>query len=344
MEINLLDDNQLSLLRGLIADAGKVVVVVHKSPDGDAIGSLLSWGMYLKNLGKEVTCVIPDAAPDFLMWLPNAQTIVRYDKHPDKVQAAFDAADLVCCLDFNDLARINEVEPLAKACKAPRILIDHHENPTVEAALSLSFPSMSSTCELIFRLLWQLGNYDEMTPQMAQCIYCGMMTDTGAFTYNSNSPAVYLIISHLLEKGIDKDKIYNRVFNNYSANAVKFRSYVIYRKLKVIHRLHASYFFVTKEEMKRFQFIKGDLEGVVNIPQKIKKLKLSISLREDTEKPNLIHVSLRSGNGFHCRPVAEQFFNGGGHDDASGGRLTCSVEEAEQIVLRAITAFKEQLQ
>lgn len=270
MEINLLDDSQLALLRQLTADASFVVVTVHKSPDGDAIGSMLAWAQYLQALGKEVTCVIPDAAPDFLMWLPGSQTLLRYDKHPDRAKEAFDKADLVCCLDYNDLSRTGDMADVIAQSKAPRLLIDHHVGPTVEAALSVSHPAMSSTSELVFRLLWQLGAYDEMTLQMAQCIYCGMMTDTGAFTYNSNAPAVYLIISHLLEKGVDKDRVYNRVYNNYSPQAIKFRSYVIFKKLRVLPASHAAYYTVTRDEMRRFQFVRGDLEGVVNIPQKIK--------------------------------------------------------------------------
>lgn len=142
---------------------------------------------------------------------------------------------------------------------------------------------------------------------------------------------------------MDKDRVYNRVYNNYSSHAIKFRSYVIFKKLRVLPASHAAYYTVTRDEMRRFQFVRGDLEGVVNIPQKIKKLKLSISLREDTEKDQVIRVSLRSGNGFHCRKMAEEFFHGGGHEDAAGGRLECSIEEAEQVVLRAIMAYKEQL-
>ena len=198
--------------------------------------------------------------------------------------------------------------------------------------------------ELVFDDITTGASQDiKQATQMAQCIYCGMMTDTGAFTYNSNAPAVYLIISHLLEKGVDKDRVYNRVYNNYSPQAIKFRSYVIFKKLRVLPASHAAYYTVTRDEMRRFQFVRGDLEGVVNIPQKIKKLKLSISLREDTEKDQVIRVSLRSGNGFHCRKMAEEFFHGGGHEDAAGGRLECSIEEAEQVVLRAIMAYKEQL-
>ena len=202
---------------------------------------------------------------------------------------------------------------------------------------------MSSTSEIVFRLISQLGGYGEMTRQCAACIYCGMMTDTGGFTYNSSRPEIFYILGQLLAKGIDKDEIYNRVFHNYSSNALRLRAHIILNKMKVIEELHASYYTVTKEEMTKFHFIKGDMEGLVNVPQQIKGLKLSISLREDTEKPSLVLVSLRSSNGFHCQPMAARFFNGGGHADASGGRLHCTIEEAEQIVIKAILYYKEEL-
>ena len=286
---------------------------------------------------------MPDAYPDFLQWLPETQEMLRYDKKPQEVQKAFDEADLICCLDFNKTHRVEEMEDTLKNSTAKKLLIDHHLDPDCNNEMNISHPEMCSTCEIVFRLINQLNGYEVMTKECAQAIYCGMMTDTGGFTYNSIRPEIYYIISKLLEKNIDKDKIYNKVFHNYSINALKLRSYIIYRKLQVIKKLNAAYFVITREELKRFHFIKGDLEGVVNIPQQIKGLKLSISLREDREQPNLVLVSLRSGNGFHCQPMATRFFNGGGHADASGGKLFCSIQEAEQIALKAIIAYKDQL-
>ena len=344
MNINLLDEQQLEKLRSLIAESEHIVICAHKSPDGDAVGSSLAWKAYLQQLGKtDVKVCLPDAFPDFLQWMPGTQEIVRHDKRPALVQQIFDNADLVCCLDFNQITRVDDMRTVLENCKAKRLLIDHHLEPDTNNELTLSFPKLSSTSELLFSLIWQMGGYEDMTKACAQCIYCGMMTDTGGFTYNSTRPEIYFIISQLLSKRIDKDNIYNRVYHNYSSNAIKFRGHIICNKLNIVEELHAAYFAVTKEEMKRFKFIKGDLEGVVNIPQQIKGLKLSISLREDTEKPNLVLVSLRSGNGFHCQPMAVQFFNGGGHADASGGKLHCSIQEAEQIALNAILAFKDQL-
>ena len=171
---------------------------------------------------------------------------------------------------------------------------------------------------------------------MAVPLYCGMMTDTGGFTYNSNSPEVYFIISQLLTKGINKDKIYRNVYNNYSEWRLRLIGYVLYQKLQVFPEKHASFFSLSRRDLKRFHFIKGDAEGLVNMPLQIKGMKLSISLREDTERDNLIWVSLRSVDDFSCTKVAERWFNGGGHLNASGGRLNCTMEEAEHIVRQAI--------
>lgn len=175
-----------------------------------------------------------------------------------------------------------------------------------------------------------------MGKKTAVPLYCGMMTDTGGFTYNSTAPEVYFIISQLLTKGINKDKIYRNVYNNYSEWRIRLIGYVLYQKLQVFSEKRACYFALTRQDLKRFRYVKGDAEGLVNMPLQIKNMRLSISLREDTERDNLIWVSLRSVDDFSCTKVAERWFNGGGHLNASGGRLNCSMEEAEKIVRQAI--------
>ena len=344
MDIKVLNDSELTQLRQLIVDCKRVVVICHKSPDGDAIGSSLAWAEYLRQQGKEVSVVVPDAYPDFLQWLPNTQLIMRYDKKAEEVKTVFEQADLVCCMDFNESSRVEELQPLLDAFQGKRLMIDHHLNPNLDDAMVISRSQLCSTCELVFSILWQLDAYEPMTHAMAVCLYCGMMTDTGGFTYNSTRPEIFYIISLLLDKRVNKDLVYNRVYHNYSADAIRLRGYVISRKMRVSNELHAAYFTLTRDEMKRDHFIKGDAEGLVNEPLRIKGMKVSISLREDTEKPNLILVSLRSSCGFHCAEMARRFFNGGGHEDAAGGKLFCSITEAEQITTQAILAFREQLQ
>ncbi len=335
--------DQLAQMDQLISTAQSVLVVCHKSPDGDAIGSSLGMAEYLRLRGKDVTVVVPDQYPDFLHWLPNSEKIVRYDKHPGKCDMLFKIADLIVCLDFNTPSRVEDMEPALVSSPARKILIDHHLKPDVDADLVISQPEASSASELVFRVVWQLGGFPELGKAFAIPVYCGMMTDTGGFTFNSTRPEIFFIIGELLTKHIDKDKIYRNVYHNYSYDRIRLMGYVMYEKLVYLPEYHASYYAITRDEQKRFNFIKGDAEGLVNIPQQIKGLKLSISLREDTEKPNLVWVSLRSVDDFPCNLVAERFFNGGGHLNASGGRLNCSIDEAVEIARQAIVAFADTL-
>ena len=335
--------DQLAQMDQLISTAQSVLVVCHKSPDGDAIGSSLGMAEYLRLRGKDVTVVVPDQYPDFLHWLPNSEKIVRYDKHPDKCDMLFKISDLIVCLDFNTPSRVEDMEPALVSSPARKILIDHHLKPDVDADLVISQPEASSASELVFRVVWQLGGFPELGKAFAIPVYCGMMTDTGGFTFNSTRPEIFFIIGELLTKHIDKDKIYRNVYHNYSYDRIRLMGYVMYEKLVYLPEYHASYYAITRDEQKRFNFIKGDAEGLVNIPQQIKGLKLSISLREDTEKPNLVWVSLRSVDDFPCNLVAERFFNGGGHLNASGGRLNCSIDEAVEIARQAIVAFADTL-
>lgn len=343
MDINILTSDQVAQLSHLISTSQTILVTCHKSPDGDAIGSSLGWAEYLRTLGKDVTVIVPDQYPDFLAWMPNTEKIVRYDKHHEKCDMLFKIADLVFCLDFNTPYRVDEMKDALLSTPAPRVLIDHHLGPDVPAVLTISEPEMSSTCELIFRIVWQLEEYPRMSRQFAVPIYCGMMTDTGGFTFGSTRPEIFFIISQLLTKGINKDKIYRNVYHNYSEDRLRLMGYVMYEKLVVLSEYHTSYYALTREELARFHFVKGDAEGLVNIPQQIKGLKLSISLREDTEKPGVIWVSLRSVDDFPCNKMSELFFNGGGHLNASGGRLEGTIDEAIETVKKAVLHFSEQL-
>ena len=340
---NILTDQEQLLLQTLISESQNIVITCHTNADGDAIGSSLGWAEYLKTQGKEPTIIVPDQYPDYLHWLPNTEKIVRYDKHREQADLLLKIADLVFCLDFNTPSRVDEMQHSLCQSKAKRVLIDHHLGPDVPTVLSVSHPDASSTSELIFRIVWQLGAFEQMTRHFATPIYCGMMTDTGGFTYNSCDPAIYYIISQLLTKGINKDRIYRNVYHNFSEDRLRLSGFVMLERLVVDAERHASYYALRREDLRRFHFMKGDAEGLVNMPLQIKGHKLSISLREDTEKPNLVWVSLRSVDQFPCNKMAAEFFNGGGHLNASGGKLHCSVDEAVKVAQQAILAYEELL-
>lgn len=339
----ILNNTEFVELMKAIQQSKRIVVCAHRGPDGDAVGSSLGWAEYLKSLGKQVTVVLPNPFPDFLRWLPNSHLIHFYARHEAAATQIINEADLIFCLDFNGLSRLQEMEGAVARAKADRILIDHHLNPDRNIAkLVISHPQMSSTSELVFRLILQLGGFEDMTQSMATCIYTGMMTDTGGFTYNSNDPAIYEIISMLLTKNIDKDKIYRNVFNVYSADRIRLTGYILYEKLNFYANNHASVFTLTRDEMKQFNFIRGDAEGLVNMPLQVKGMRLSISLREDTER-DVIRVSLRSVDDFPCNKMAAEFFNGGGHLNASGGELPFPLSEAIKTAERAIEAYENLL-
>lgn len=336
MDIDILTPEELNQLTQLIETNDHIIICCHKSPDGDALGSSLALAEYLRQKGKEPLVVVPDAYPDFLRWLPNTEKVVRYDKHQEAMDLELQQEGLVFCLDFNESSRTDSMQAALDSSPARKVLIDHHLNPSMDAVLTLSRPEMSSTSELLFRIIWQMGGFELMNRKCAVPLYCGMMTDTGGFTYNSNRPELFHIIGLLLTKQIDKDKIYRNVYNTFSAWAVRLRGYIMCHKLNVFADYNASYFALSKKEMADFHFIKGDAEGLVNEPLRIKGMKLSISLREDDRKENLVWVSLRSVDDFPCNEMAARYFNGGGHLNASGGKLYCTLEEAEKTVRKAI--------
>ena len=322
--------------------AEKIVIVTHISPDGDALGSSLGLYHFLNGMEKTVNIVVPNAFPDFLQWMPGAKEIVRYDKYSEFADKLISEADVICCLDFNALSRIDTVAKSVAESSARKVMIDHHLNPEPFCKVTISHPNISSTSELVFRLICRMGCFDEITREGAECIYTGMMTDTGGFTYNSNNREIYFIISELLSKGIDKDEIYRRVFNTYSEGRLRLMGYVLYDKMEVFHQFRSALIWLTKDEQKKFQYVKGDTEGFVNIPLQMKGICFSVFLREDTEK-NMIKVSLRSVGSFPCNKVAQEFFNGGGHLNASGGEFYGTMDEAIEQFKKAMIKYEDML-
>ena len=316
----------------------KFVIVSHVSPDGDAIGSSLGLWHFLCSQGKTANVVVPNAFPDFLKWMPGSKDILLYDRYREFANKLIAEADVICCLDFNAIHRIDAVGLAVLASPARKILIDHHLYPEDFCQIIISHPEISSTSELVFRLICRLGYFGEITKEGAECIYTGMMTDTGGFTYNSNDREIYFIISELLTKGIDKDAIYRKVYNTYSESRLRLMGYVL-TQMKVYDGYNAAMISLTKNEQGRFSYIRGDSEGFVNIPLSIKNVVLSCFLREDTEKP-MIKISLRSVGTFPCNKLAAEFFNGGGHLNASGGEFYGTMEEARKVWEQALEKYK----
>ena len=318
--------------------ADKMVIVSHVGPDGDAIGSSLGLWHFLNSQDKTASVIVPNAFPDFLKWMPGSKDILLYDRYKEFADKLIAEADVICCLDSNAPSRIDAMKEAVLASPARKILIDHHLHPEDFCKITISHPQISSTSELVFRLICRMGYFSDITRECAECIYTGMMTDTGGFTYNSNNREIYFIISELLTKGIDKDEIYRKVFNTYSESRLRLMGHVL-TQMKVYHEHRAALITLTKKEQSQFSYIRGDSEGFVNIPLSIKNVVFSCFLREDTERP-MIKVSLRSVGTFPCNQLAAEFFGGGGHLNASGGEFYGTMEEAKKVFEQALEKYK----
>lgn len=326
---------------GKILDVSdKIVIISHVSPDGDAVGSSLGLYHFLLQLGKSVNVLMPNGFPDFLRWMKAGSDITIADKNQSMARELLQAADLIFCLDFNALKRIELLASWVEVSQAKKIMIDHHPDPESFCDVTISYPEISSTSELIFRFICRMGMFDYMDKPAAECIYTGMMTDTGAFTFNSNSAQIYFIISELLRKGINKDEIYDKVYNNYSESRIRLQGYVLHEKMKIFHDYHTAVIALSQEEQARFQWKKGDTEGFVNIPLSIQGIIFSVFIREEK---GIVRISLRSKGDFPTNRFASEVFGGGGHLNASGGEFDGTLEDAFALFMKALPDYKQLL-
>ena len=339
MEINILSEQEAATLQEMIAASQHIVICCHKSPAGDAIGSSSGWARYLRSLGKESKVCVPDFIPDSISWLPRAcGEVVRYDKHPEEVAQIFEEADLVFCLDFNGAGRLDDMQHVLTSCKAKKVMIDHHLDPEQFCDLTISYNRMSSTCELVFRALMGIGMMKQINRKVADCLYTGMITDTGNFTYNSSTPDLYLIVAELVARGINKDRIYNLAMNTSSADRLRLLGYALSEKMQVFPESHAALITLTKEELDRFNYKKGDTESLVNMPLQIPEVQWSIFLRDDE---TYIKVSARSQGEFAVNTICEQHFNGGGHKNAAGGEFIGSMSDAVAVFMSLLPQYAD---
>lgn len=330
-------EENIQRIKKYIEKGQRFTIVTHVSPDGDALGSSLGLYNFLNCFDKErISVVVPNDFPSFLKWMPGAKDITIFEQHPEFAVQLIEEADVIFCLDFNTPKRVEKLAPYIIGAKGRKVLIDHHLNPDEMFNVIVSHPQISSTSELIFRLICRLGDFGMIDLEMAECIYTGMMTDTGAFSYNSNHPEIYLIIYELLKLGVDKDDIYRRVNHTYSEGRVRLMGYTLSQKMKVYKKYGASLICLSVDELNRYDYKTGDTEGFVNIPLSIEGVNFSVFLRRDED---YVKVSLRSVGDFPCNLFAARYFNGGGHKNASGGEFFGTLEEARELFEKALPEF-----
>lgn len=327
----ILPTDLIQQLKALLDSAKSVSIVCHMTPDGDALGSSLFLCRVMRNSGRKATVLVPDQPPANLMFLPGADEIVVASCHPERARRALVDSDLTFCLDFNDLKRIDRLAPMVEQSGTPRIVVDHHLNPAIEAEVVISHPEKSSTSALIFEVIDQLGMADRVDVEAAECCCAGMMTDTGNFSYNSCDPALYLTMARLVEIGVDKDRLYKLLFNTNSLERVRLMGYGQCYKLDLLNAGRGALITLSLDELRQFHYQKGDTEGLVNVPLSIPGVVYSVYLRED--EPQFVKVSMRSKGQFSVKHLCEKYFGGGGHLNAAGGELKCGLSEAIEKLL-----------
>ncbi|MEI8085480.1 MAG: DHH family phosphoesterase [Paludibacter sp.] len=334
-------EDLITKVKKAIDKVDKIAIVVHVGPDGDAMGSSLALWHYLMTIEKEPVVIVPTAFATFLNWMPGSEQVIVYEKEKEKADAIFASTELIFTLDFNTASRMAMMKDAVINSPAPKIMVDHHLHPDTYAKVTISYPEISSTSELIFRLICRMGDFSKINLACADCIYTGMMTDTGGFTYNSNKQEIYTIISELIKIGVDKDDIYRKVFNTYSADRLKLMGFCLYEKMKVFPEYRTALITLSSKELHKFNFVNGDAEGFVNIPLSIKGVDFSVFMREDTDK---IKISLRSQGAFPANKVASDLFNGGGHLNASGGESYLSLADTVSKFEDALPNYKDFLE
>lgn len=320
----------LTRLGELIARASRIAITCHKSPDGDAVGSSLALCRLLRNMGKVADVVTPDLIPRTLRFADTGHDIVTFSRQEMRGRFVFRNADLIIGLDFNRLMRIGNEEAIFSEASAPKVLIDHHIDPEDSFDVLISDPESSSTCELLYRILTQLGYKQFFDTEVARMLYMGMMTDTGNFTYNCDDPEIFEIVADLMTYGIDRARIFKLALNTFSEDAMRLQGYALSEKMIVDYEHGAALIALSQEELQRFNYQKGDSESLVNRPLCIPGIRMSVYLREDTE---LIKVSMRSEGDLSVNVLCEQHFGGGGHKNAAGGEYNGSLEDCANFIL-----------
>lgn len=331
----------INKIQEILSQPVKAVVIPHINPDGDALGSCLGLSQYLKLKGHQSTVIAPNEYPGFYDWMPEANDIVLFSKSPDEAKKVIDSAEVIFFLDYNDLKRIGDLKDLVKDHPARFVMIDHHRQPTDFAEIMISNPEKSSTSEMVYELICELGDQSVINKSIGECLYAGIITDTGSFRFGSTKKETHLAAAHLLDVGVEPDQVYTRVYDNNTIDRLHLMGFTLVEKLKSVDNIAAAYISLSEADQARFNFKKGDSEGLVNYGLAIKGMKVAGFFRESD---GFIKVSLRSKDDFDVNVIAREHFNGGGHRNAAGGRLDMSLDEAVNLFTTVMLAHKDELQ
>lgn len=332
-------DKTFNTIQQLLKSPIKVVIIPHQNPDGDAIGASLALVLFLKGLGHQATVVSPNDYPKFLKWMPDSDKVMQFEQHPKKASALINEAQLIFILDFNALNRTGEaMTAFLESLKTPIMMIDHHQQPDDFTDLIYSDTAICSTCQMVYQFIEKLNHLDKIDAAIATCLYTGIMTDTGSFKYRSTTSTTHRIIADLIDKGANNNDIHNHVYDTNTYNGLQLLGRAL-SNLRVVSDYNTAYITISEAEKSAFNFSKGDTEGFVNYGLSIDKIVFAVIFIEDASQ-GIIKMSLRSKGNFSVNQFARKHFNGGGHDNAAGGKSHETLEATVQTFLSILPLYK----
>ena len=322
----------------------KIVITMHQKPDPDAMGSALALGLFLEHLNHSMTVISPTNWANFLDWMPGCDRVLDFEnyKQRDKAVQALQQADWLFCLDFNTISRTKNMADIIQKLTCVKILVDHHQQPEEESFdYGISDVSKSSTCEMIYDFILMSGHSDKITTDIAECLYAGVMGDTGSFRYPAATESLHIMVAALKAKGLRHTPVHDNIYDNFLENRLRFIGHVLQNRMEIFYQFNTALIAVPKNDLLRYDIKTGDTEGLVNYPLSIQGIKLAaIVIDRDEERK----WSFRSKGNFDVNTFARNYFNGGGHFNASGGRSSESLEKTVQKFKNALKENASQLQ
>ncbi|WP_400080335.1 bifunctional oligoribonuclease/PAP phosphatase NrnA [Winogradskyella sp. R77965] len=333
---------EINEIKALLSSPKNIVIVPHKNPDGDAMGSTLGLYHYLRKYNHNAIVIAPNDYPDFLKWLPGDDTVLKFENQQEDSKVLIQNAEIIFTLDFNALHRAGDnLARLMGASHATKIMIDHHQQPDDYAKYTYSDVRMSSTCEMVYNFIEMLGEINRIDATIATCLYVGIMTDTGSFRFPATTSRTHQVIGNLIEKGADNSEIHNKIFDTNSYSRLQLLGKAM-QNLKVIPDLRTAYISLSQAELDEFNFKKGDTEGFVNYALSLKDI-IFAAIFIESEKDQIIKISLRSKGDFSVNEFSRAHFNGGGHTNAAGGRSEESMQTTIDKFISILPTYKQNL-
>ncbi|MFX0558342.1 DHH family phosphoesterase [Maribacter sp. CXY002] len=328
----------INALKKLLSTPRKIAIIPHKNPDGDAIGSTLGLWHYLVNEGQTATIVSPNDFPKFLKWMPGADKILNFERHNKEAKRTIEEADIIFTLDFNHLGRVGQMADSLEQANAIFVMVDHHQEPSDYAMIMYSDVTMSSTCEMVYNLISLLDGLDHITPEIANCIYTGIMTDTGSFKFKSTTSHTHRVIADLMDKGAENTEIHHKIYDTNSPSKLHLLGCAL-KNMVILEEYSTAYITLSQEELDLYHYEKGDTEGFVNYGLTLDGIRFAVIFIENKEE-GIIKISFRSVGDFSVNEFARKFFEGGGHNNAAGGKSDKNMEETTSYFKSLLPQYK----